>query len=82
MKESDLRIHLILAQVPPGGFAPPPSSVPPPSTSASSATTSPVFNFTPFNSTTAQTSSSSSINIPQMPFGSFPMVLPPFGKFL
>jgi len=81
MKESDLRIDLISAQAPPGGFVPPPSSAPPPPTSASSTTTAPVFNFTPFNSTTAQ-ASSSSVNIPQMPFGSFPMVLPPFGKFL
>ncbi len=62
---------------------PPPSSAAssPPPASASSSTAPPVFNFTPFNPTTAQVPPSS-VNIPQMPFGSFPMVLPPFGKLL
>jgi hypothetical protein len=51
----------------------------PPSSSGShppaSSTIPPAFNFT------AQVPSSSA-TIPQMPFGSFPMVLPPFGKFV
>ncbi|CAF2453375.1 unnamed protein product [Rotaria sp. Silwood2] len=66
-------------QAAPVGIAPPPSfsAPPPPPTSTSSSTTPPVFNFTPLNSTTTQTSLPS-VNIPQIPFGSFPMVLPPF----
>lgn len=71
---------MILAQAPAAGGVPPPSSVPPSASTAAS--TPPVFNFTPFNSTTAQGTSPSTVTIPQMPFGSFPMVLPPFGEFL
>ncbi|CAF1130510.1 unnamed protein product [Adineta steineri] len=65
------------AQVPPNGANTPPSSssAPPPPSSASSSTIPPFFNFTPLNSTTAQ---GSTATISQMPFGSFPMVLPPF----
>ncbi|CAF0846414.1 unnamed protein product [Rotaria sp. Silwood1] len=66
-------------QIPPAGAVPPYSSstAPPPSTSTSSTTIPPVFNFTPLNATTTETSLPS-INTPQMPFGSFPMALPPF----
>ncbi|CAF1991961.1 unnamed protein product [Rotaria magnacalcarata] len=57
----------------PTGTTSPSSSTmpPPPSTS-----TSPMFNFPPFNPTTAQNASSATMS--QMPFNSFPMVLPPF----
>ncbi|CAF5126022.1 unnamed protein product, partial [Rotaria magnacalcarata] len=57
----------------PTGTTSPSSSTmpPPPSTS-----TSPMFNFPPFNPTTAQ--NASSVTMSQMPFNSFPMVLPPF----
>jgi E3 ubiquitin-protein ligase synoviolin len=75
-------IYLILVQAPPAGVVPPPSSVPP-SASASASTPPPGFNFTQFNPTAAQaTPPPPTVTIPQMPFGSFPMVLPPFGEFL
>ncbi|CAF1016579.1 unnamed protein product [Rotaria sordida] len=68
-------------QTPPVGAAPPSTAPPPPTTSSSTISPPPipppVFNFTPLNSTTTQTSLPS-ITIPQIPFGSFPMVLPPF----
>lgn len=64
---------MLLAQAPSSAGMNPPSS-------SSASATAPVFNFTPFNPPTAQASASTpTITIPQMPFGSFPMVLPPFG---
>ncbi len=56
---------------------PPAGTNPPPSASSS--------NSAPVNIPTTQASSSNTTTIgagmfPQMPFGSFPMVLPPFGK--
>jgi len=71
------KIFDFLAQAPPSAGVIPPSSASPPS---STSTPPPVFNFTPFNPASTQTSvPQPSITIPQMPFGSFPMVLPPFG---